>query len=137
MARVNYFKGAETLEDVRMMLIEKLREIDPNSKRLETLNDQFQRACVTYGDKHRSKKGKIYATGKYAKISPAAFSKLVGKIAKMEGVTCYVEGSWIWIKGNTKTYRKELAELGREIAGTGSLRYSGKREEWWYEDKTA
>lgn len=133
MARVNYFKGVETLEDVRATLIEKLQELDPKSGRWDTMFTQYLRACDTVGAKHKSRKGKIYEG--HVAISPGQFAILAQKILGMEGVNLKVEGTWVWIYGNTKANKQQLGELGRQIAGTGKLTYSGKRQAWWFEDK--
>ncbi len=135
MARVSYFQGAETLEDIRVKLIDHLREIDPKSGRFETMIDQYQKACVKIGDNHKSRKGKIYE--KRVAIAPSAFASVVQRILALDGVEIRNEGTWFWVSGNTKAHKDELGKINKDLNGKATLRYSGKREAWWFEDKTA
>lgn len=134
MARVNYFKGAETLEDVREKLIQHLQEIDPKSGKFETMVRQYLASCEENGKKHKNKYGKLYEGKSEVKISPEDFRSLMTKILAMKGVKIAIEGRWIWASGDTKKYSKELSELNKSLGGTGTLMYSGKRQAWYFKD---
>lgn len=110
MANTAYFKNVETLEDVRVRLIEHLQKINPKSGKFETMIKQYEKACEKVGDVHANQKGEKYKNS--VSTSPEDFAKLVIKIMAMQGVSLERVGTWFWASGNTKAYKSELKELG-------------------------
>ena len=110
MANVKYFKDVETLEDVRVRLIAHLQEIDPKSRKFETMIRQYEDACKKVGEIHENQKGEKYK--KAVSTSPEDFALLVMKIMSMQGVSLERVGTWFWASGNTKKYKSELAKMG-------------------------
>lgn len=135
MANVSYFKGVQTLEDIRVKLIENLKELDSDSGKFQTMMEQYNKAWLKVGENHKSRKGKIYAK-RIDSISPKDFASMMQRILAMDGVEIKNEGTWFWVSGNTEAHKKELGAINREILkGKGTMRYSGKRQAWWYEDR--
>lgn len=49
---------------------------------------------------------------------------LFEKIKHFAGIKAEVCGTWLWVSGNTKTYKKELKEYG--------FRWAAKKKQWYW-----
>ena len=84
-------------------------------------NKQFKTAWVKCRDTVSSRYGKLYAE-KCGVSAPAMLEVLYG-LSALEGVGLYVEGSWVYVCGNTRPLAADLKSMG--------LRFSGKRQCWY------
>ena len=50
--------------------------------------------------------------------------EIIKELKSIKGLELEVCGSWLWISGNTKKYRKELKGLG--------LFYAPKKQQWYF-----
>ena len=132
MANVAYFKGCETLAEIRERLISHIKTMEPGTAKFDTMSEQYRKACAKYGNVHKSRRGKTY--NEIVKMPPITFAAMMKVILDMEGLEVYCEGDWVWVKGETKAHKEELGALGRQIAGKGKLTFSNKRQQWYYKD---
>lgn len=55
------------------------------------------------------------------------FKDIINKLINFENINIEICGTWVWITGNTYTYRKELKEL--------KFRFSNNKKAWYYHDE--
>ena len=127
MANVNYFKNVETLEDVRVRLIQNLQNIDPKSRSFKTMVGQYEKAYAKHIADHINKKGEPYKEN--VETPSEEFLNIILTIMMMDGVTLERVGTWFWASGNTKSYKTELKKLG--------FWWNQKRAVWQWHDKKA
>ena len=48
---------------------------------------------------------------------------ILSKVIHISDITIEIVGAWVWISGNTYSYRKELKDLGFKFAGTKKMWY--------------
>ena len=110
MARVNYFAGVQTLEDVKDKLIENLKAIDPKSPKFKTMMKQYENAYNAYNALHHTKAGKVFQ--KPFLMTPEKWAELSMKMLAMDGVKLERSGRWYRATGETKPKKEELKALG-------------------------
>ena len=72
-------------------------------------------------DKHESKSDKTansttneqtsYNTNMYDWENDKALREILQKIINFDGIEIELVGSWLWVSGNTYSYKKELKEM--------------------------
>ena len=54
--------------------------------------------------------------------------EVLQKIINFDGIEIEIAGQWIWISGNTYSYKKELKEIG--------FKWASQKKQWfWHSDK--
>lgn len=127
MANIRYFKGCETLEDVRDLLALHIQNLKPESKSYSTMLRQYEEAYKEYSDKHKNRSGKIYIQP--VSTSPERFRKFIETMLSYEGVTVERVGTWYHIYGETKPHKDEIRSFG---AG-----WRWREEKWKWHDGAA
>lgn len=61
---------------------------------------------------------------KYDYKTDEALRNVINNIVSFDGVNIEVVGSWIWVDGNTFTYKEELKKLG--------FKWSKNRKKWHF-----
>lgn len=110
MGRTNYFKNVETLEDVRVRLIENLQNCNPRYPSFKTMLGQYEAAYNAHSADHVKADGTPYKAA--VSTSAEEFLHIITSIMAMDGVQVDRVGTWFWASGNTKTYKAELKNLG-------------------------
>mgnify|MGYP006895910317 CR=1 FL=1 len=88
-----------------------VKRLQPNTRNCLTCSRQ---------DRHRKKKRKNTFDYK----ADEALRNVINNIVSFDGINIEVVGSWVWVDGNTFTYREELKKLG--------FKWSKNRKKWHF-----
>ena len=129
-----YFNNINTLEELRKQYKDLLRIHHPdnggNVADMQDINAEYDRLFKVLKDKHQSKatddsKGNDdFNNMKYDFTEDQKLREVLQKIIGFEGVVIEICGNWIWISGNSYTYRKELKEYG--------FKWASQKKQWYW-----
>ena len=115
---------SETLEDLKRVYADEYSEVRYDVDLLKDLNLAYEDNFDAVRCMHRTKGGKVYSTESAPNHEGVAwFPEFVEAISNMKDVEYNIEGTWLWVSGNTKPHREELKRLG--------LRWAPKRKMWY------
>lgn len=115
---------SETLEDLKRVYSDEYSEVMYDVDLLKDLDLAYEYNFDAVRCLHRTKGGKVYSTESAANHETVGFfPEFVGAISNMADVWFTIEGTWMWVSGNTKPHREELKRLG--------LRWAPKRKMWY------
>lgn len=126
-----YFKNVNTLEELRKQYKELLKVHHPdnggNVSAMQDVNAEYDKLFKTLKDRHDSKTTDndktSYENMKYDFTEDLKLREMLNKIIGFSGITIEVCGSWIWVSGNTYSYKKELKEIGFKWASQKKMWY--------------
>lgn len=133
-----YFKDVDTLEALRRQYRDLLKEHHPdnggNVSDMQEINADYDRLFKVLKDKHESKSDKTAANtahngssnnaNMYDWENDKALREVLQKIINFNGIEIEIAGQWIWVSGNTYSYKKELKEIGFKWAST--------KKQWYF-----
>ena len=106
----NYFKGFNTLEDVRQQFIAYVKKAK-NAEKSKDFMTQYKKAVESVGNKHL-----VYNSDKIWEKAPAndadSFARMIFFLKTLDGVKLDLEGRLLWASGNTKENRETLSYFG-------------------------
>lgn len=115
---------SETLEDLKRVYSDEYSEVCYDVDLLKDLDLAYEDSFDAVRCLHRTKSGKVYSTESAANHETVGFfPEFVEAISNMNDVYFNIEGTWMWVSGNTKPHREELKRLG--------LRWAPKRKMWY------
>ena len=115
---------SETLEDLKRVYSDEYSEVRYDVDLLKDLDLAYEDNFDSVRCLHRTKGGKVYSTESAANHETVGFfPEFVESISNMSDVWFTIEGTWMWVSGNTKPHREELKRLG--------LRWAPKRKMWY------
>ena len=118
---MKYFKNVNTLEELRSQYKKLLKEYhpdNPNGSTEETqkinleYEDIFHKLKTEHGKANSSEKEDSYEKRKYNFEEDVKLREALQKIIMFPEINIEIIGSWIWVDGNTRPYRKEFKEYG-------------------------
>lgn len=117
-------RTSETLEDLKRVYSDEYSEVRYDVDLLKDLDLAYEDSFDAVRCLHRTKGGKVYSTESAANHETVGFfPEFVESISNMSDVWFTIEGTWMWVSGNTKPHREELKRLG--------LRWAPKRKMWY------
>ena len=141
-----YFKDVNTLEELRKQYKDLLKKFHPDNANGSTeatqeINAEYDKLFKVLKDRHESKSADSkdrnanqsdYNQNMYDWENDKALREILEKIIKFDGIEIEIVGQWIWISGNTYSYKKELKEIGFKWASQkkmcfGTANHSEKR----------
>ncbi|MDE7430852.1 MAG: J domain-containing protein [Lachnospiraceae bacterium] len=132
---MKYFKDVRTLEDLRRQYKELLKKYHPDNANGSTaatqeINAEYDRLFKVLKDQHESTadstahKESSYNANIYDWENDKALREVLQKIINFDGIEIEIVGAWLWVSGNTYSYKKELKEIGFKWANT--------KKQWYY-----
>ena len=122
---MKYFNNVSTLEELRRQYKELLKKYHPDNPQGSTeatqeINAEYDMFKVLK-DKHESKSDKTtdstankqtsYNANMYDWENDKTLREVLQKIINFDGLEIEIVGAWIWVSGNTYSYKKELKEM--------------------------
>lgn len=137
-----YFKNAETLEQLRKQYKELLKKHHPdnggNEEIMKAVNAEYDKLFNILKDKHESKSAynsgdhnseqSDYNKSMYDWENDKALREVLQKIINFDGIEILICGQWIWISGNTYSYKKELKEIG--------FKWASQKKQWFWHSES-
>ena len=139
-----YFKDVNTLEELRRQYKDLLKKFHPDNadgstEATQEINAEYDRLFKVLKDRHESKSSDNnennaktdFNNMKYDFSEDAKLREALQRIITFEGINIEIVGCWIWVDGNTYTYKDALKEIGFKQArekrsGIFTLKHSGK-----------
>ncbi len=132
-----YFKDVDTLEELRKQYKELLKKFHPDNANGSTeatqeINAEYDKLFKVLKDKHDSKtantmnntnKQSDYNANMYDWENDKALRQMLEKIINFDGIEIEIIGQWIWVSGNTYSYKKNLKEIGFKWASQKKMWY--------------
>ena len=135
---MKYFNNVSTLEELRRQYKELLKKYHPDNPQGSTeacqdINAEYDRLFKVLKDKHESKSDKTadstahkeseYSKNMYDWENDKALREVLQKIINFDGIEIEIVGAWLWVSGNTYSYKKELKEIGFKWASQKKMWY--------------
>lgn len=125
---MKWFKNPETLEDLKKQYRRLAMEHHPDrggsTEDMKQINSEYEALFARLKDTHKTAEGKTYTSSKASTETASEFMDIIEKLIHMDGIIIEICGSWIWITGNTKTYKDELKAL--------SFHWSNSKKAWYF-----
>ena len=138
-----YFKDINTLEALRKQYKELLKKYHPDNggdvAQMQEVNAEYDQLFKLLKNKHETghtdktdANKSTYDNMKYDFTEDAKLREMLNKIISFHDITIEIVGAWIWLSGNTYSYKKELKEYAFKWAsqkkcGIGTVKHSKKR----------
>lgn len=131
-----YFSNVQTLEELRKQYRDLLKKYHPDNANGSTeatqeINAEYDRLFKMLKEQHESKsadssntKQSEYSKNMYDWENDKALREVLQKIINFDGIEILICGQWIWVSGNTYSYKKELKEIGFKWAST--------KKQWYF-----
>lgn len=126
---MKYFKNIETLEDLKKEYKKQALKLHPDlnmgedtTKNFQEMQNEYEKVFNIVKNIRRNEKGEKYTTETTETMEE--FKDVIDKIIHFKNVNIEIIGSWIWLTGDTKTYKETIKELG--------FRWSKNKIAWYY-----
>jgi len=132
-----YFKDINTLEELRRQYRDLLKKYHPDNANGSTeatqeINAEYDKLFKILKDRHESKSADNTSkqsgyNAKYDWENDKALREVLQKIINFAGIEIEIVGAWVWVSGNTFSYRNELKEIG--------FKWASQKKMWhWHTD---
>ena len=136
-----YFINVNTLKQLRRQYKELLKKFHPDNGGSEeitkAINVEYDKLFKVLKDRHENKSAdgqngtdstkSAYSANMYDWENDKALRDMIQKIVNFSGIEIEIAGQWIWISGNTYSYRKDLKDIGFKWAST-------KKQWYWHSE---
>lgn len=131
-----YFKDINTLEELRKQYKELLKKYHPDNGGdvaiMQEVNAEYDKLFKILKDKHENdtttEHTEYYSQYMYDWENDKALREVLEKIINFDGIEILICGQWIWVDGNTYSYKKELKEIG--------FRWASSKKKWYFHTDT-
>lgn len=109
-----YFKGYETLEDLKKQYKELVFRFYPDkggdTATMQEINSAYDMLFEKLKNKHKTASGDFYE--KETEETPDEYKDIILKVIRLHDVEVEICGSWVWVTGATRQYKDYLKESG-------------------------
>jgi len=128
MKKSNHFVPTpETLEELKAMYRKLAMMHHPDRggdhETMSAINNEYDRLFPKLKNIHKTKDGDTYTATSDSGETADSFKKLIAELMKMDGIIIEVIGCFVWVTGNTKTYKEQLKAL--------RFRWHNKKVAWY------
>lgn len=114
MNNYKFFTNPQTLEELRKQYKELAMKHHPDcggsTADMQAINNEYDELFKLLKDKHTATQNSTTTAEQDTKYNQM-FKNIINKIIHFEGCEIEIIGSWIWITGNTISYKEQLKEL--------------------------
>lgn len=125
-----YFTGCTTAEELKKAYHKAAAKLHPDNggdaEEFKRMQQEYQKAFDRLKNVHKTQSGETYE--KQTTETAAEFMDIIEKIIHFDGVKVEIIGSWIWLSGNTMTYKEEIKAAG--------FWWSKSKKTWYYNGET-
>lgn len=96
-------------------------EYEKATKRIERTGERFNEFAEQKAEREKAAEWQHQTTAE----DMAEYAEILQKLFSLDGLEIELCGSWLWISGNTRTYKEQLKEWG--------CKWSNNKKAWyWY-----
>lgn len=128
---LNQFKSKNNLEDLkkeyRKLLLKNHPDKGGSKEETQLINVAYEEAYRYVEAKEKNINFGEDRSEEFKKATDEDIKKFIeifNELMKMDGIEIDIVGSWIWLGGNTYSYKEDIKKL--------SFRYSRKHKKWYY-----
>ena len=126
MKNYKYFTpGPETAEELKKMYKRLAIKHHPdnggNTKEMQEVNAEYEVLFQKLKNVHINSHGERYT--KETAETPEQFINIINELIRFDGVLIEIIGSFIWVSGETKSYKEQLKALG--------FKWSPNKSSWY------
>lgn len=132
-----YFKNVETLEELRKQYRDLLKKFHPDNasgstEATQEINAEYDRLFKLLKDRHKSESANNQESNaktdfnnmKYDFTEDQKLREVLQQIITFEGINIEIVGCWIWVDGNTYSYKDTLKEIG--------FKWAREKKKWYF-----
>ena len=132
-----YFKDVNTLEELRRQYRDLLKKYHPDNANGSTqatqeINAEYDKLFKVLKNRHESKSADNkesntktdFNANMYDWENDKALREKLQKIINFNGIEITICGQWLWVSGNTYSYKKELKEIG--------FKWASQKKMWFW-----
>ena len=137
-----YFSNVSSLEQLRKQYRDLLKQYHPDNvngstEACQEINAEYDKLFKVLKDKHENKSADSsgssdakadYNQNIYDWENDKALREVLQKIINFDGIEIEVVGQWIWVSGNTYSYKKELKDIG--------FKWASQKKQWYFHTDT-
>jgi len=132
---MKYFKDITDLEELRKQYKTLLKKFHPDNRGSEddckNINIEYEEIFKNLKNNHEQTKNENsswYDNMKYNYEEDSKLRDAINKIITFENIIIEICGQWIWVSGDTRTYKEEFKAKG--------FKFSGNKKMWyWHSDE--
>lgn len=133
---LKWFKNVKSIEDVKRLYRQLCKEYHPDihgaatEEIMKQINTEYERAFNCFKNVHESAEDntKTYTSTTETSETAAEFMEIINKLIICDGVEIDLVGRWIWLTGNTFSYKDIIKSLG--------FKWANKKKAWyWHKDE--
>ena len=131
---MKYFNNINTLEELRKQYKELLKKFHPDNPNGSTesaqeINAEYDKLFQILKDKHDSKADSqgyksSYEDMRYNFEEDEKLREILSKIITFTGINIEIIGNWIWIGGDTYSYKDEVKAMG--------FKWAREKKKWYF-----
>ncbi len=128
---LNQFKSKNSLEDLkkeyRKLLLKNHPDKGGSKEETQLINVAYEEAYRYVEAKEKNINFGEDRSEEFKKATDEDIKKFIeifNELMKMDGIEIDIVGSWIWLGGNTYSYKEDIKKL--------NFRYSRKHKKWYY-----
>lgn len=122
---MKFFNTCKTIEDVketyRKLAFLHHPDRGGDIETMKQVNNEYEIAFNKYKNIHRNAKNETYTSKDENTEKSSDFKDIIDQIIMFEGITIELIGSWLWISGNTYTYKNQLKTIGFNWCSTKKM----------------
>ena len=136
---MKYFKDVNTLEELRRQYRDLLKKYHPDNANGSTeatkqINAEYEKLFNVLKDRHESNAAgnmdrqnantSDYNQNMYDWENDKALREALQQIINFDGIEIEIANQWIWVSGNTYSYKNELKEIG--------FKWASQKKQWYF-----
>lgn len=133
--KITYFSDCKTIEEAKR-LYHKLAvanhpDLGGDLEIMQQINAEYDIIAKQLANIHESASGERYTAQTENTEIPSDFRDIINSIIHFKGVNIELIGRWIWLTGNTYSYKEHIKKLG--------FSYASQKKAWYWhtvEDST-
>ena len=125
---MKWFNNPQTAEELkeqyRRLALKNHPDMGGKKESMQEINNEYDSLFARLKDIHKTVKGDIYTAKKTTTETPEEFRHIIDQLFKMENIVIELCGSWLWLTGNTITYKDELKSMG--------FKWAVQKKAWYF-----
>ena len=123
-----WFRDCKTAEEGKQLYRELAKKFHPDNGgsgiELKEIISEFKIWWLRFKDIHANSDGKTYKSERETTETAEEFIEIIENLSSIPGISVELCGSWLWITGNTYSYREQLKLFG--------CRWSKGHKKWYW-----